>query len=209
MVTSSGQFMERVSPPQPKPPGKPLIKQLYTSLNFIQTFSAVSIKRSAWIESGGLNSNYSVSADYDLYFRLATDYEFQLVDRPLVAKRRHEENTSGDPYALYEDVQRILSEASNRHGFLSKLTLSEKREYGFQRAFCAYHASNEREALHYCFVSILNGFHLLAILLLLVIIINKLTGPLQLGSRGYRFYNALKKIKPRNSIIQSDENKKV
>lgn len=196
MVTINGNFVERVSPPKPKTPGEPLVRQLYVSLNFIRTFSGVSLKRSAWMEAGGLNTDYSVSADYELYLRLATEHQFEFVDQSLVAKRRHEGNTSGDPSALYEDVQRILAEARDRHTYLTNLTASEQQEYGFQQAFCAYDAEKHDEAFDYCLTSLQNGIDPLAVLLLGVLVFDRVSGPLQLGTCGYNWYNSAKKARP-------------
>lgn len=194
VVTTDGDVVERVDPPEPAPPGEPLVRQLYAHLNFVRTFSCVTIERSAWNAVGGLDPTYDVSADYDLYLRLATDHAFALVDDPLVVKRTHGENVSGDTRALYEDVQRILAEARDRHPYLNDLSEAEKREYGFQQAFRAYRAGERREALDHCLSSLRHGPRPFTLLLLVVLLLDRLSGPLRLGTRGYRLYDAAKTV---------------
>lgn len=195
-VTANKEFVESVDPPEPAPSGEPLVRQLYVYLNFIRTFSSVTIERTAWKAFDGLDPQFNVAADYDLYLRLAPNHDFALVDEPLVSKRIHEQNTSKDYGTAYEDIQRILAEARERHPYLNDLSPDEFQEYGFQRGFWAYRAGKRREAIDYCLASLRHGVRPFTVLLLGVLLLDSVTGPHRIGTRGYRLYSDLKVAQP-------------
>ena len=188
IVTLTDRRIERVRPPRPEPAGESLVRQLYVSLNFIRTFSGVTIQRSAWEDVNGLDTDLTTSADYDLYLRLAENHEFERVDQTLVVKRQHAENTSGDYETLYEDINYILSKTRQRRPELDPLSSEESREYGFQRAFGAYRAREYGEAMAHCRTSLANGVQLRTLALYLFSMLDAWTGGFRVGSKLYRLY---------------------
>ena len=54
---------------------------------------AVVAERRLLVQLGGFNPRLTLFEDYDLWLRLATQSEIELVDEPLVAVRRHDEHT--------------------------------------------------------------------------------------------------------------------
>lgn len=192
VVDIDGTTLEYADPPAPASAGLPLVRQLYVHLNFLRSFSCVTIDRDAWLDTGSLDESFTVSADYDLYIRVAADYRFAYVDAPLAVKRNHEGNASGNYAALYEDVQRILSRTRERHPGVVNLTREERAEHGFQQAFCAYRAGRPREGIEHCWQSLRNDIRLISVFLLFVLVLDLFTGPIRAGTMGYRLYRRSK-----------------
>ncbi|QLC34409.1 glycosyltransferase [Halarchaeum sp. CBA1220] len=194
VVDGDGTTLEYADPPAPASAGLPLVRQLYVHLNFLRSFSCVTVEREAWRDAGGLDESFDVSADYDLYVRLAADHRFALADAPLAVKRTHEGNASGDRVALYDDIQRVLERTRERHPAVTDLSREQRATHGFEQAFCAYRADRPREGLTHCVRSLRSDPRPITGFLFAVLALDLLTGPVRAGTAGYRLYRRWKAL---------------
>lgn len=150
-VDRSGAVTGTHIAPDPRPAGEPLARQLlFLGGEAIVTMSSVTVRRSAWEAVGGEATDCRVSGDVDLYVRLAGDHAFERIAEPLVDRRIHGTNASGDYRAIYADHERILERATERYDFFDGGDERRKRaRMAYRRATSALAAGEAGEALRF------------------------------------------------------------
>jgi glycosyltransferase involved in cell wall biosynthesis len=68
---------------------------------------STAIRKSTFIESGGFNENFSVSEDFELWFRLSLNNSFVAINKALSTVYHHTENTS-HPQNKYSTLQKQI-----------------------------------------------------------------------------------------------------
>ncbi|WP_353810480.1 glycosyltransferase family 2 protein [Agromyces sp. SYSU T00194] len=71
--------------------------------------SCLMVRRDAFARTGGFDPSYPVGSDWDFISRLARLGPLRLVDRPLVAYRRHGSNLSNDDALAVRTIRRVWS----------------------------------------------------------------------------------------------------
>ncbi|MCB8982148.1 MAG: glycosyltransferase [Ardenticatenaceae bacterium] len=126
--------LDRYRPEYREEPLASLLKSFFASP------STVMIKKNVFEEVGIFKEDFTSSADYDLWIRIAgaNKYRFDFVDEPLVYKRKVRESiTSTQPSKEWvDDLMEAL--ISNRQIFIANLNISKRdfevfvgRSYGY------------------------------------------------------------------------------
>jgi hypothetical protein len=85
------------------------------------------------LNAGGFDPALSVSADWDLLFRMALAGDVAYVDEPLVRYRVHGANMSGDIAAMEQDMNRAFAKAFADPRLPQ--ALRERKRYAYARLF--------------------------------------------------------------------------
>ncbi|WP_435196321.1 glycosyltransferase family 2 protein [Natronomonas sp. EA1] len=181
----SGKELGTVYTPDPKPAGKPLVEQLYQHHNFIGAFCNVSMKRSTWEEIGGADTRLRVSADFDLWLRLAGRYAFEHIDSVLATKRVHDRNQSSNHAVKYADNRLILSESLSRYPYLRKKEKKIRSELLYQYANGAFHDGNASQGCYRSLQSLTYAPTFRAVAIAVLSSLDAITGGINLGTRIY------------------------
>lgn len=116
--------------------------------NQIVTPSGLLIKKEIVVKYGGFDENLSYNEDWDLWLRVARDWGFAYIDKPLVRVRRHSNNATSELQKTRDAERFVLSrynikeikdaifkrkqdEDENRLNFISMLYRLDKWEEGF------------------------------------------------------------------------------
>jgi glycosyltransferase involved in cell wall biosynthesis len=192
-VRPDGQPLGTTTKPEPRAAGAPLVRQLFfQGGGVITTMSSVTVTRAAWTAVGGEDPAYTVSGDIDLYVRLAGEHTFARVPAPLVDRRRHDANISGDHRQVYRDHERLVDRATARYDFLDADDVRRKRaRMAYRRATSALAAGDGLDALRAARESLGYDRRGRPALVALLAGLDVGTGPLALGQRLYLTYDRL------------------
>jgi glycosyltransferase involved in cell wall biosynthesis len=122
--------------------------------NFIHTSTAI-VRRECLDKIGIFDekTNFVPAEDYDLWLRIATKYEFDYVDRPLVKYRDHFTNISGKN--LHDEIPQVISviekiiswdpQHAEKLGVLKNERLSNLHYWAGRNFFFTNHLSKSRK----------------------------------------------------------------
>jgi glycosyltransferase involved in cell wall biosynthesis len=100
---------------QVNPPYRGKVFHKLLQHNFILCLTAV-IPRPILVETGGFQSHLRFAEDYDLFLKIAENYEVDFVDEPLATYRVHDQNFSRQLDVCYEELIQILATHRTRSG---------------------------------------------------------------------------------------------
>lgn len=159
-----------ISAPRSRQSGDELIKQLLQEHNFIETMSGVTMVREIWEEYGGFDEYLQLACDYDFWFRTGLSQVFHHLPFPLVEKKEHLNNTSGDTDLDHGEVMYILDKLEWKCPHLRSDIIEKRIDYHFITAWKHYQETSRKSAFRYCAQSI------------------KEDGPLNHGNQGFKPY---------------------
>lgn len=191
-IDAAGNATGHVRAVDPASTGEALVRQLlFLGGEAVRTMSAITVRRSDWEAVGGLDVSFGVSADVDLYVRLAVDGQFERIPEPLVGRRKHGNNVSDDYEQIYEDHRRILSKGMDRYDFLDDHDRRRKRRrMAYRCASSALLDGQSSLAVARARESLSFEFRVRPLLVGVLGVADRLTGPLGVGRRVYRAYDA-------------------
>lgn len=174
-----------ISSPPHTHDSRSLVERLYEHGNFIGTFSAVSVSRCAWEANDGLDERLDVSADFDLWVRLANSYEFSHIDEELVAKRIYEGNYSNNYSLMHNDNILILSKAIDLYPNIRKQEKCIRARLAYRHANAAFRDGNPREAVYQACYSLQFRLHFKPIMIAILAILDLFSYSLNVGTKLY------------------------
>jgi len=102
------------------------------AVNFVGCASIPLIRRGPLVRTGGYSAdlrraNGEGCEDWDLYLRLAEDYELRVVPEVLVSYRSHEQSVSSDLQTMQRSHELLLARICQRHPNMAEATLAQSR----------------------------------------------------------------------------------
>ncbi len=131
-------------PPILGPPAERIREELLRRATFVP--SCVVIRRSVFLASGGFDSQYRITDDWDLWLRLIlAGTSFASCEEPLLLYRLHPGNMSGDGFTLLRENaelfhRHVLPQLSRWQGILY-----ENRFWGENQAYVAKNLLQRRD----------------------------------------------------------------
>jgi glycosyltransferase involved in cell wall biosynthesis len=95
-VDLNGRLLQRFNPTDIRISEEDHLVQLFGGCYLAAP--SVMLRREVFNELGGFDSSYSISFDYDIWFRLKKRYEFSVIYESLMAFRHHEGNLSSEKH---------------------------------------------------------------------------------------------------------------
>lgn len=150
LIDSTGNEYKRVRHRDPEASAKEIVGDICRNGNFVRTMSAVTMTMSAWDSVNGFDQYLRVSADVDLWYRLADQESFAHLSMPLAEKRTHDENLSDRYRLIYQDNIYILHKMCLIYPFMDqKMKDSKKFRLYRHRSSHAFHNDNPLESIKY------------------------------------------------------------
>lgn len=99
--------------------------------NVVGPPSTVVAEREMFERIGGFDESLSLSADWDMWIRLACVTEFIFLNEPLVKYRLHKSNMSRNVRLLEEDTMRLLEKSFSRGKLPNELFVKRNAAFGY------------------------------------------------------------------------------
>jgi glycosyltransferase involved in cell wall biosynthesis len=120
---------------------------MFDGTETVSCSSAGLVRREELLRIGGFDSALSVSADWDLLFRMALAGDLAYVDEPLVRYRVHGANMSNDIAAMERDMTRAFAKAFADPRLPPALRERKRHAYArLYRMFAGSYADSHRRA---------------------------------------------------------------
>lgn len=123
---------------------KEFLKRLFLG-NFIIQITVLA-RRKSFEKAGLFDPKLKVSPDYDMWLRIAKEFNTGYIEAPLAKKRYHENNLSGNYTQMFKDWQIILSKTINNNPHLERYKKKRLSLMHFGVANAAYYRHNIKEA---------------------------------------------------------------
>jgi hypothetical protein len=120
---------------------------LFDGTETVSCSSTGLMRREVLLNDGGFDPALSVSADWELLFRMALAGPVAYLDEPLVRYRVHGANMSGDIAAMEHDMKRAFAKAFADPRLPPALLARERYAYGrLYRMLAGSYAGSRRRA---------------------------------------------------------------